>query len=276
MGVRVPLRAQHFPQFSMNERTKQKAGLVRWLTVGAVCYGSWIIVLLVLVCLYPGIMLVGFAGRKPGRAAVRRFLTGFLRLYFLGFFSFIGVLKVGERPNPDAFASRGNHLFAVNHRSWLDGLLLLALIPNVSVPVNASYTRAPLLGPLMIWLGCIPLDRKSPETTLEGIRGVQKSVKEKRAVAVFPEGRRSEPGRLKPFSSFFFRIACEEGTPVSPLILHLDHPFLGPGAENFLTAGRANLTIRLLDPIAPQKGERGSELGRRVHKKMAVELRKLD
>jgi 1-acyl-sn-glycerol-3-phosphate acyltransferase len=188
----------------------------------------------------------------------------------------IGIYKVGEIPSPDALDSKSAHLFVANHRSWIDGLLLLALIPNVRIPVNVGYLKAPLVGRIMIWLGCIPLDRKSAETTLRGVEEIRESVRSGTAVAVFPEGTRSPKGRLGQFSGFFFRVACEENTSIQPIVLHTDYPFLGPGAENFLTARRAILTIRLLDPIAPKKGERGPELSRRVHKAMAPVLLELD
>ncbi len=128
----------------------------------------------------------------------------------------------------------------------------------------------------MRWLGVVPLDRNSRKSLIEGAAEVRRLLENGERIAVFPEGTRSPMGRLRRFSDVFFRIAIDADVPVVPVMIHLSRPFLGPGSENFLTARGAVLRIRMLDPIEPEPGERGADLGRRAHKKMAPVLADLD
>ena len=97
-----------------------------------------------------------------------------------------------------------------------------------------------------------------------------------RPLVVFPEGTRGQAGSLKPFSDIFFKLAVDHELPLIPLLIHLDTPFLGPGRENFLTAHRADLKIRLLDAIQPRKSDRSADLARQLHKTMAAAIKGMD
>ncbi|MCP4600589.1 MAG: 1-acyl-sn-glycerol-3-phosphate acyltransferase [Proteobacteria bacterium] len=253
-----------------------KPGIFRWLTVGVAAYFGWLIANLVLAAIFPVLFLMDIAGGSVGRRLIHGFGVWFLGFFFLGYFPLIGVYRVRELPDPKRLASLGPCIFAANHRSWIDALVLTALIPGVRIPVNAEYTRVPLSGQMMRWLGCVPLDRKSRESIAGGVAEIRQILKNGDQVAVFPEGTRSPIGRLKVFSDFFFKVAIDENVPVVPILIHTDLPFLGPKSENFLTACPAVLKIRMLNPVQPEKGDRGSDLGRRIHKQMSSELVELD
>lgn len=253
----------------------RKASALRWLTTGMAAYVGWLAANLLLAVLFPVLALVRTMGGATGAAWVRRLCVWFLRTFFLGYFRWIGMYRVGEIPGAEELERLGPCVFVANHRSWLDGLLLLALFPNVRIPVNVGYTKVPLVGRIMKWLGSVPLDRRSRESVVKGVAELGQLLRDGYPVAVFPEGTRSPFGKLRLFTDFFFRVAIEAGVPVIPVLIHLDTPFLGP-EENYLTRRRGVLTIRLLERVEPERGERGVDLSRRVRKKMAMELDKLD
>ncbi len=248
----------------------------RWLTVGAVAYLGWLISNLVLLVLLPFLIIVDMVGGRAGHRVPGRVGAWFLKFFFLGYFRLIGMYRVGELPDSKRLEALGPCMFVANHRSWIDALLLIALMPDVRVPVNIEYTRVPLAGRMMRWLGVVPLDRNSRKSLSEGAAEVRRLLENGEQVAVFPEGTRSPMGHLRRFSDVFFRIAIDADVPVVPVMIHLSRPFLGPGSENFLTARGAVLRIRMLDPIVPETGERGADLGRRAHKKMSPVLADLD
>ncbi|MCP4675762.1 MAG: 1-acyl-sn-glycerol-3-phosphate acyltransferase [Deltaproteobacteria bacterium] len=260
----------------MPDRANQHPGIFRWLTVGLAAYLGWIVVNIVFLIFLPLLLLVELLGGAKGRRFFRRIGVGFLRIFFLGYFQMIRVYRAEELPDPERLRAIGPCVFVSNHRSWIDALLLIALIPGVRIPVNIEYTRAPMARQMMRWLGCIPLDRKSRESLVQGCAEIERILQSGGQVAVFPEGTRSSIGKLRLFSDVFFRIAAKERVPVMPILTHLEHPFLGPGSENFLTARCAALKILVLEPVEPKEGERGSDLGRRTWKLMSERLTELD
>jgi 1-acyl-sn-glycerol-3-phosphate acyltransferase len=255
---------------------RARPGALRWLTVGVAAYVGWLAANLVVLALMPLALVTEAFGGVAGRRFLRRSAVGFLKTFFLGYFRLIGVYRVAELPDQDRLAALRPCAFAANHRSWLDALLLSALIEGVRIPVNREYTRIPLAGKMMSWLGCISLDRHSRESIAGGVEEVRRLLAAGEPLAFFPEGTRSPIGTLRPFGGVFFRVVAEAGIPTVPVLVHLDHAFLGPKSENFLTPRGTVLRIRLLDPVEPEDGEGGADLARRVGKVMRTELARLD
>jgi 1-acyl-sn-glycerol-3-phosphate acyltransferase len=278
MGVRFPLRALKKSPCSMpKEPSKlQRPGALRWSTVGAACYLGWGFANLTLALFFPVLLLIEFLGGRAGLRFLRALSVWFLNVFFLKFFSLVGVYSIGELPSSERLCADGKRLFVSNHRSWLDALLLIALIPDVRIPISTAYMKVPLIGRVMRWLGCIPLDRGSRESIAKGVEEMRNSMRSGVPIAAFPEGTRSAVGRLKPFLDLFFKIAIEEDSHIAPMVVHLSSPFLGPGKENFLTARGTVLRIRVLEEIKVEKGEKGVDVGRRAHKRIASELADLD
>ena len=253
-----------------------KPSVFRWLTVGGASYLGWLVVNIVVAVLVPVCIVIEKVGGRGGIRLLRTVFAALFRVFFLGYFSLIRVYRVAELPDRKLFGSLGPAVFVANHRSWLDPLLIYALIPDVLIPVDITYTKVPLASRVMRWLGAVPFDRNDRQMTRDSVVAMKQALHEGRPVAAFPEGTRSPVGELGSFSSIFFHTAIEEGVPVQPLVIHLSYPFLGPGTQNFLTARRADLTIQLLDTVRQIRRERGADLGRQVRKQMARRLAVLD
>jgi 1-acyl-sn-glycerol-3-phosphate acyltransferase len=170
----------------------------------------------------------------------------------------------------------GPCLVVANHTSWLDGLILFSLIPDVRILVAARYQNVPLVRHPMRWLESIVVDRRSRESVMRSVQEMSSALQRATPVAVFPEGTRGTPGHLRPFGDISFRVALDVGAVVQPVLLHLDEPFLGPGAENFLTARKATLKIRVLERVSPVPGEGGKDLAFRVRAAMKKALGDLE
>jgi 1-acyl-sn-glycerol-3-phosphate acyltransferase len=262
MGVRVPLRAP-------------MSRILRWCTVGAASYAGWAIANLLLLVALPFLAAAAALDRGSGYASVRRFGAAFLRCFFLGWLSLVRLHRFAELP-ARAAVERGRCVFAANHRSWMDPLLALALFPGVRVPVNAAYTRVPLMAPIMRWMGCVTLDRRSPERLAAGLAACRSALAAGEPLFVFPEGRRTAGPGLAAFGDAFFRLALEDGAPIVPVVLHSDVPFLAPGGGSLLTRRRAVWTIRVLDAVPRDARDGAADLGRLARKALARELERLD
>ncbi len=250
---------------------------LRYAAVGLASFGGWLLANLLLVLFFPALLLLERLGNDRARRFLKRLSRGFLRFFFLRYLSAIRLYRVDEVPQRGVIEKAGPCIIAANHRSWLDALWALALIPDAVVPVSARYTRVPLVGAAMRWLGCVPIERQNPgqvAAALEKIRAVLRA--KEGPVVVFPEGTRSRFGQLGLFQDLFFRIAIDEDVPVVPMVLHSDLPYLSPDSGSLLTRSRAVWTIRLLEPVSVDRRQRAADLSRRVRKQVAAELERLD
>lgn len=250
---------------------------LRYAAVGPLSFGGWLLANLLLLLVFPALLIVERAGKKRARHFLKRLSRGFLRFFFLRYLTIIRLHRVDELPDADTIEKLGPCLIAANHRSWLDALWALALIPDAVLPVSARYAGVPLVGAAMRWLGCVPIERKSPAQVAASLETVRAALREGRGpVVVFPEGTRARFGRLRLFQDLFFRVAIDEKVPVVPMILHSDVPYLSPDEGSLLTKRRAVWTIRLLEPVSVDRTMKASDLSRCVRKKIAVELERLD
>ncbi len=253
----------------------ERAGWFRWMTVGALSYLSWIVANLCILALFPLFVCVDLLGGAAGQRLLRRFVVGFLRGFFMRYLPLIGVYRFAELPRDDQLSGLRACLLVANHRSWLDALFMICLVPDVVLPVNASYMRVPLMGRMMRWLGCVPLDRTSRVSLVQGITEIRRALEQGAVVVGFPEGRRTRRLEIKPFADVLFRLAIETECAIAPVVLAADLPYLTPEKGTLLTPRPANWTIRLLGAITPERGERGADLGRRVRRVMSRELKQL-
>jgi 1-acyl-sn-glycerol-3-phosphate acyltransferase len=113
------------------------------------------------------------------------------------------------------------YVFMPNHGSFIDGPLVMVLIPGVArVILKQSVLRLPIVGMAMRYVGFVPVDRK-------GAEGGKKSIARAAALMrtrgysylIFPEGTRSRDGRLGPFRRGGFFLALESGAPIVPVTI---------------------------------------------------------
>jgi 1-acyl-sn-glycerol-3-phosphate acyltransferase len=250
--------------------------VLRTLTVGPLAVVSWFVFMLVLAVHLPFLLIIGLVGGSGARSALRWLGSWFLRTFFVSYMPLIRFHRFAELPDRAALAAGEACVYVANHRSWLDALLALALFPRIRMPVAVEYTRIPLLGIVIRWMGCLPLDTSSPATVVEAVELSRKAVAEGHCLFVFPEGGRSPGRHLLGFSDAFFRVALDCQVTVVPVLLHSDEPYLTPGNERMVPARLPTWRVRLLEPVGPDRRDRPADIGRRVRKSLAAELSRLD
>lgn len=156
-------------------------------------------------------------------------------------------------------------LFVCNHRSLLDIVLCLSLIPvPVGVIAKIELEKIPLLRMQMRDIRCLFLDRKDNRQGLKVILKAIEYVKGGQTVLIFPEGTRGKvEGELLPFHAGSFKIATKAKAPVVPVTI------VGMGdvlEDHFPRLKRAPVVIEFGTPIetASMSREEIKELPERV------------
>jgi 1-acyl-sn-glycerol-3-phosphate acyltransferase len=217
---------------------------------------------------------------SPFLALRRRFIYGIFRWYvfFLSrrYLPFLGVYRVREISGLERAQSAGPAVYVVNHRSRMDGPLMLAAVPDAAVVMKAAYGRNILYSSFVKHLDFISVDAGSLASLATAVERGQGVLAAGRNMIVFPEGARSATGRLLPFRDFAFRLSRSGGVPIVPVVLHSDLPFMAKRPGSIFPPRTINFTLRFLEPVRLQEKETLSALVGRVERAIAAELRELD
>ena len=133
----------------------------------------------------------------------------------------------------DLFDPRGQYVFMPNHLSFLDGPLMILIIPQKArVIMKKKVFALPLVGWAMLHAGFVPVDRKGRD---EGRRSIEKASRMMRergySFLIFPEGTRSLDGKLQALRRGGFFLAVQGGgVPIVPVTIR--------GALDLMPKGR--------------------------------------
>ena len=116
----------------------------------------------------------------------------------------------------DQLPREGGFVYAGNHTSWWDPILLQCTTPR---PVNWLAKKEMMNNAFNRWFffdkgGCIPVDRNSKNP--EAFAAAVKALHDGRIIGIFPEGTR-HVGELGPAKTGVARLAMEAGAPVVPV-----------------------------------------------------------
>jgi len=144
----------------------------------------------------------------------------------------------------------GPAILVANHASYIDPVVLLAVLPpEVRFAIKGECRDYAVFGKLMQRNDHVLLDRFSVERTLRGLGELADRLAQGQQIVIFPEGTFSREVGLRPFKLGAFRLACETGVPVVPLVLRGTRTALRDG--NYLPR-RASIQVEVCPPIAPE------------------------
>lgn len=144
-------------------------------------------------------------------------------------------------------------IYIANHTSFLDILLAIMLNPKIVMMVKGWVYKSPFFGPIIRYAGYV-YSEDGPEQNLERMRAL---VQEGYSILVFPEGTRSEDGKIARFHKGAFFLAQELGLDVQPILIHGASDVLPKG--DFLIRSGA-LNVRVLPRINYQDRQWGENL----------------
>jgi 1-acyl-sn-glycerol-3-phosphate acyltransferase len=121
-------------------------------------------------------------------------------------------------------------IIAANHASYLDGLILTAVLPpQFAFVIKREMTRVPIAHFLLRRLGSQFVERFDTRRGAADARRIFTLAEMRRSLVFFPEGTfRPEPG-LRRFQSGAFAAAVRGKLPVVPVIIRGSRRMLGAG-----------------------------------------------
>lgn len=135
-----------------------------------------------------------------------------------------------------------------NHASYLDGLVLVATLPQPYAFVAKRELRGQrIAGPYLRKLGAEFVERFDVKRSVEDADRMAEAVRRGRSLLVFPEGTFVARPGLLPFRLGAFLAAASAGVPVVPLVIHGTRELLGAGRW---WPRRATLQVEIGAPIA--------------------------
>ena len=138
---------------------------------------------------------------------------------------------IGLKPVPGGRLPVPTHVLAVNHASYLDSLVLVALLP----PRYTFIAKRELVGHwvprlFLRGIGAIFVERFEAARSAEDVDQMITALKSGQSLAVFPEGTFSRESGLKPFRMGAFVAAARATAPVAVAGLRGIRPMLRAGS----------------------------------------------
>jgi 1-acyl-sn-glycerol-3-phosphate acyltransferase len=151
----------------------------------------------------------------------------------------------------------GGLVYASNHESLIDILILGAALPgDFKWAAKRSVMNIPFLGWHLRLAGHVPVDRNKGTGAAKAAVQAFKSVLDAgKPLLVFPEGTRTEDGKLRPFKNGAFEAAVESDAPVVPVAIHGTFSLMSRDAVDTGSSRDPNLnrvvTVRIGAPLYP-------------------------
>lgn len=147
----------------------------------------------------------------------------------------------------------GSSIVVANHASYLDGVLLQAVLPaRFSFVIKGEMRKMPVVGFLLRRVGARFVERFDRAGSARDARRLLKAAGAGESLAVFPEGTFVKTPGLASFRAGAFAAATRAGLPVVPLVIR--------GSRHILPAARilprhGHIGIDILPPIDSSHAE---------------------
>lgn len=136
-----------------------------------------------------------------------------------------------------------------NHESWLDSLVLAAVLPARFVFVAGElFRRAGLAGFILRRIGAGFVDRSDPRQAVADVRRLTRRVMAGQSLVIFPEGGVMSGPELGRFHTGAFRVAVDSGRPVLPVTIRGTRAMLGAGGRR---VARGRVAVLIGAPLSP-------------------------
>lgn len=191
--------------------------------------------------------IVTLVGSTLGKAHFWGYYPGHLWSKFFCWLLLLPVKVNGD----DLIDHKTSYVFVANHQGSFDIFLIYGYLGrNFKWMMKKSLRKMFLVGKACEAAGHIFVDNSSPRKVAETIDNARKTLKNGTSLVVFPEGRRTETGKMGPFKRGAYQLADELQLPVVPMTIDGSWNVL-PRTKgfNFVTWHRLVLTIH--KPILP-------------------------
>ena len=181
--------------------------------------------------------------KLPGTSYLGVLITKFCRWAFKHYFNF---KMIGRKNIP----ANGPFILAANHESYLDGMFVMSAVPNKLIRhtyfvAKEKHVTRPATVYLASKLNVIVLHMSNLKSSIQQLGEV---LKRGESIIIFPEGTRTETGKLGEFKKTFAILSVELGVPVIPVTIDGAYEAM-PKHQKVPSCGNVSVTIH--KPILP-------------------------
>ncbi|UFS61737.1 1-acyl-sn-glycerol-3-phosphate acyltransferase [Sulfurimonas sp. HSL-3221] len=167
--------------------------------------------------------------------------------WFIRLLIFVHVRKVSE-PDPEA------QMYIINHQSELDiGVIESTTQRELAWVAKKELFEVPFFSLAVRLSREIPLERESKSALVALLKAAKERIDEGRIVCIFPEGTRSESGRMRRFKPGAKLIADKLGLTVQPVVLIHTARFF---STKRMTAAPGMITAIYLESFTADKSDK--------------------
>ena len=152
----------------------------------------------------------------------------------------------------DKLDRNADYIFAPNHASSLDIPLILGFLPYWIVPISKIELKwIPFLGWAMQAAGHVFVDRRDHEKAMLSIAKIKNSLlKNPRSILIFPEGSRTNDGKVNQFKTGGLSIGISTKISIVPVAIEGTFESLSKHSKKFVNK---LLTINIGSPVDTRK-----------------------
>ena len=197
---------------------------------------------------FPPLMVLAFLGAASGRPRVAWTVGHYAARAFLWILGIPVVVRGLE--NLPAGADAGPVVIAPNHTSYVDGLVLMAVLKyrGYAYVAKSEFLGNFIMRTFLGGLGAVFVERfdvqKSAEHADELVAAARRGV----SLILFPEGTFRHRAGLLPFRTGAFQVAAQAGIPTIPVGLRGTRSLLREGTWYFR---RSAVTVTFGEPVMP-------------------------
>ncbi len=164
--------------------------------------------------------------------------------------------KIIINPSGEDFSKPA--IVIANHQSHIDLMILLLQTHKVAVFTNKGNYNNKVYGRALKYAGFVPA-YTGHEDALERLKGL---VNDGYSLAIFPEGHRSDDGKIRRFHKGAFYLAQELKLDIVPMVIHGPNELLKK-SELFLKRGK--ITVKIFQRIDIADARWGNDLREKKH-----------
>jgi 1-acyl-sn-glycerol-3-phosphate acyltransferase len=139
-------------------------------------------------------------------------------------------------------------LFAANHTSTLDAPAVVGAIPRrIAILLKESLFYFPIVGQAFRLAGFIPVER-GHDSAIASLEKATEALRSGQSFLIYPEGTRSNDGRLQKFKKGAVVMAIKAGAPIVPVACSNAHRLM---KKRSLTLHPGEILVEFLPPIDP-------------------------
>jgi len=165
---------------------------------------------------------------------------------------------------------RGPAVIAANHSSLFDILVVFGLFRPFKWVSKAENFKIPFVGWNMRLNGYVSLVRGDRESVVKMLAQCSRLLEKGNPVLFFPEGTRSEDGRLRPFKDGAFELAIQHGVPLIPVAVHGTARALPK--HGVVLEDHVDCHVEILQPLRPEDYASVADLREAARQQIAAAL----